>query len=231
MMRRVLFGVVILALSIVVLLAFVAPQPMLGPGRLSSAHAALATDCFACHQPLRGADPARCLHCHALADIGLRTTRGVPIAPPGIRASFHQSLADRDCMHCHGEHLGAQPAAARKPFVHAMLRADLRDRCSSCHAPPRDAIHVDPLAPCGRCHTSAAWTPATFEHARFFALDPPHDARCATCHVNRDFRRYSCYGCHEHTPERVRRQHLEEGIRNVDDCAHCHRSGRDDDDD
>ena len=33
-------------------------------------------------------------------------------------------------------------------------------------------------------------------------------------------------GCHEHSPERVARQHAEEGIqRDLSDCVACHRDG------
>lgn len=48
--------------------------------------------------------------------------------------------------------------------------------------------------------------------------------RCVTCHVGNDYNRYTCYGCHEHTPENIKREHVEEGIRNFDHCVACHRS-------
>ena len=64
----------IIAANLVVLvgLAFAYPHLMVSPGALVPAHAALATDCFACHAPLRGASAERCVACHALPDIGLR---------------------------------------------------------------------------------------------------------------------------------------------------------------
>jgi hypothetical protein len=46
-----------------------------------------------------------------------------------------------------------------------------------------------------------------------------------TCHVRNDYSRYTCYGCHEHTPDNIRRKHVEEGIRQFDNCVECHRSG------
>ena len=64
-------------LVVLVALAFVYPHLMVSPGRSSPAHAELTTDCFACHAPLRGAAAERCIACHAVADIGLRTTKGV----------------------------------------------------------------------------------------------------------------------------------------------------------
>lgn len=39
-----------------------------------------------------------------------------------------------------------------------------------------------------------------------------------------DYSRYTCYGCHEHTPDNIRREHIEEGIRDFDNCVECHRN-------
>ena len=63
------------------------------------------------------------------------------------------------------------------------------------------------------------------EQARYFVLDGHHDAPSVSCHSGDDYRRYTCYGCHEHTPSRVREQHLEEGIRDFENCTACHRGG------
>jgi len=45
-----------------------------------------------------------------------------------------------------------------------------------------------------------------------------------TCHTGNDFKRYTCYGCHEHTPANVRAEHEKEGIRDFENCVECHRS-------
>jgi hypothetical protein len=42
--------------------------------------------------------------------------------------------------------------------------------------------------------------------------------------VRDDYSRYTCYGCHEHSPEKIRREHIEEGIRDFKNCVECHRS-------
>ena len=57
-----------------IVLAFVYPSAMVSPGALIPAHAELAGNCFACHAPFRGTAFGRCVKCHALADIGTRTT-------------------------------------------------------------------------------------------------------------------------------------------------------------
>ena len=43
-----------------------------------------------------------------------------------------------------------------------------------------------------------------------------------------DYKRYTCYGCHEHSLEKIRKEHEEEGIKQFDQCVECHRSGDDD---
>ena len=140
---------------------------MVAPGPLLPAHAELETDCFACHAPLRGAAPARCVACHALPDIGLRTTKGVPIAQAKVKASFHQKLIEQDCMACHSDHQGPQLVqVGGKGFSHALLQADVRETCETCHAAPANDLHRDLAVGCGQCHTGEAWQPATFEHAR-----------------------------------------------------------------
>lgn len=226
---------IVIAANLVVLLAlvFVFPHLMVSPGPLMKGHAALATDCFACHAPLRGASTERCVACHALPDIGLRTTQGVPIrtvvagrANP-LKMSFHQELMEQDCMACHSDHAGPKlTQRSRKPFSHELLREATRNSCASCHAAPDNNLHrrAGASADCAQCHTSTAWKPATFDHDKLFVLDRDHDAPCETCHKGNDYRGYTCYGCHEHTPAKVRREHVEEGIRDFENCVECHRS-------
>lgn len=223
--------VIVANLLVLVGLVFVFPHLMVSPGPLVSGHAALAQDCFACHAPLRGASTERCIACHALADIGLRTTQGAAIqtARAGgatqLKMSFHQELTEQNCMACHSDHAGPKlTQRSRKPFSHELLRVETRERCESCHAAPRDAMHKKLSVGCAQCHSSKAWKPATFEHAKFFVLDKDYNATCATCHPSANYSQYTCYGCHEHTPAKVRRQHSEEGIQDFENCVECHRS-------
>ena len=109
-------------------------------------------------------------------------------------------------------------------FNHAVLPSAKLARCESCHAAPTDSFHRQIALACAQCHQPGQWKPSTFNHDRFFLLDRHHNTTCATCHVNGDFKRYTCFGCHEHTPENIRAEHEEEGIRNLDNCASCHRS-------
>lgn len=211
-------------LAAIVAMIFVFPHQMVSPGDLQPAHAGLQQDCFACHTPFRGAAPQRCIACHAVADIGRRTTRGAPIPPTAGRPPFHQSLASQDCMACHTDHPRPRLTRALSPaFDHAQLAAPARAQCATCHSPPKDNFHRGVVQTCSQCHSVKAWKPATFDHGRYFSLAKPHNASCATCHVGGDVSRYTCFGCHEHQEARVAAQHAREGIRNIANCARCHR--------
>ncbi len=221
------WALAVVALNLVALvgLVFAYPHLMISPGALTLGHEALATDCFACHAPLRGATAARCLTCHDPAGIGLRTTQGVALPQTGLKRSFHQQLIERDCMACHSDHQGPRLTQhSRRPFSHELLKPATRERCADCHVAPTDALHRQVEGNCQQCHSATRWKPATFEHDRLFLLDRDHAAPCETCHVRSDFSRYTCYGCHEHTPSGIRAEHAEEGIRDLEDCVRCHRS-------
>jgi hypothetical protein len=205
------------------------PNHMIGPGPLAPAHADLATDCFACHAPLRGAVAERCVACHTTADIGLRTTKGQPVASPARKVAFHQQLSSQNCTACHTGHEGSALAlGGRTSFSHELLPPATRAQCATCHTPPDTTIHRAVDANCGQCHSAGGWKPATFDHARFFALESPHNTSCAMCHINNDTSRYTCFGCHEHQPDAIRAKHLHEGIRDFANCVQCHRSARGD---
>jgi len=215
-------------LVVLVALAFVYPHLMLSPGALVKGHAELATDCFACHRPWRGAAAPLCVQCHALPDIGLRTTKGALIAKtstqPRLKAAFHQDLIEQDCMACHTDHQSPRLASqGRRAFSHELLRPGVRQQCESCHNKPADKLHQKIGGDCQACHRQDAWKPASFEHARFFVLDRDHDTECATCHQGNNYSTYTCYGCHEHTPANIRAEHVEEGIRDYENCVECHR--------
>lgn len=202
--------------------AFVSPRTAISPGALLDAHHSIGNDCFACHTPFLGSRSEKCVACHAVERIGRFTTTGQPIE--GTKTAFHQHLTEHDCMACHVEHRGRPGAQAMKAFSHELLDPAMRGECGSCHARPQDALHGQVEGGCQQCHRTDAWRPATFDHARFFLLDGEHDTACATCHVGGDFKRYTCYGCHEHSPEGIRAEHVEEGIRDFENCVECHRS-------
>lgn len=235
-MGRIVLALVIAGLLAILALVFLYPQLMVAPGALIKGHAEFDDDCFACHTPLLGNTPEKCMACHALDRIGLFTTRGTRIE--GKRVPFHQKLEDQACIVCHTDHSRLATGHTRNAFSHELLRADVREQCDSCHDRPADSLHSTMSGNCSACHTNKAWIPADFDHARYFRLDGEHNAECSTCHVQNDYGEYTCYGCHEHTPAGIRAEHLEEGIRDFQNCVTCHRSadegegeGDEDDDD
>ena len=129
-------------------------------------------------------------------------------------------------MACHSDHAGPKlTQRSRKPFSHAMLRAAARDRCDTCHAAPKNDLHKALSVGCDQCHKTEAWKPVTLAHDKFFPLDKDHNATCVTCHVGNNYKQYTCYGCHEHTPANMQARHREEGVaESLDNCVRCHRS-------
>ncbi len=141
-----------------------------------------------------------------------------------LKDHLHSSAGD-NCSTCHGTS-GWKPAS----FDHKMLAS--AQRCIDCHKGevPKDRLHSSTGANCSTCHGTRAWRPASFDHDRYFRLDRDHRASCSTCHKDSsDFKKYTCYGCHEHTPSNIASEHREEGIRNYQNCMRCHKSGSDED--
>lgn len=224
-MKRSLWISFSLVLVAIIALSFVRPHEMVSPGNVIPAHAALESNCFACHAPFRGASAERCTTCHVVADIGLHTTKGVVIAQSDRRPAFHQALTEPNCMACHSDH--PRPRLTKTSavkFNHALLKGDARAKCQSCHTAPRDDLHRGQTLACATCHQPARWKPATFDHNRYFLLDGDHNAACTTCHLGGNYKQYTCYGCHEHQEARIIAEHREEGITNIQNCVRCHRS-------
>ncbi len=227
MKRSWILAIIAANLAALIALVFLYPEPMISPGRLSPAHTDPPVACAACHVPFRGATAQKCIACHSVATIGLKTSQGEPLARSRAGPPFHQALNTTDCLACHSGHAGPRLSHPSGPrFSHDLLKAETRPLCATCHAAPVNALHQGVQGSCSSCHTPQAWTPATFDHQSFFSLTGPHNVPCATCHTGGDFTRYTCFSCHEHRPDRVLAEHREEGIRDIRDCAGCHRGGR-----
>lgn len=228
-MSRIVKWVLAVNLAILAVLTFAYPHLMVSPGKLIVGHNKLETDCFACHASFGGASSERCAVCHKPKDIGKLNTSGIPVDKPLTATAFHQKLMKQDCVACHSDHAGVKRYKLQGHFNHGLLQADTRGQCQTCHSAPKDALHKQISGTCASCHSQEKWTPATFDHDKYFRLDRDHNAPCVTCHVRNDYSQYTCYGCHEHTPEKIRREHIEEGIRDFKNCAECHKSGDEDD--
>jgi hypothetical protein len=228
-MNRILKFVLFANLAALAVLAFVYPHLMVGPGKLIPGHGKLEADCFACHAAFKGADSRRCVTCHKPADVGRLTTTGQPVAKPLTSTPFHQKLISQDCVVCHADHAGVKRYYQQGRFDHALLQKDARGQCQDCHKSPADSLHKQISGNCSQCHSQDKWLPASFDHNKHFELDRDHNTRCVTCHVSNDYSRYTCYGCHEHSLAGIRRKHIEEGIRDFDNCVECHRNANEHD--
>ncbi|MBF0627131.1 MAG: class III cytochrome C family protein [Magnetococcales bacterium] len=182
-------------------------------------------DCVACHGDHAGVAKFRSSQrfSHPLLDAATREGCSSCHKRPGD--GLHRQVPEQ-CSQCHTVE-GWKPAR----FNHDQLTALQREGCGSCHQSkaPTDGVHRQAGGQCGRCHTLARWKPATFDHRKFFAFDRNHETKCATCHPSDDYRNYTCYGCHEHTQGKIRKEHLEEGIRDFERCVLCHRNANEDD--
>lgn len=228
MKNKTILTIVAANLAALVLLAIFAPQLMISPGKLIDAHVELTTDCFACHTPFLGSTPVKCIACHKVADIGISTTKGLAIEKEKKNVAFHQKLTEDDCVACHSDHKGVQAFRPIGQFSHQLLQPDVEKLCDSCHANPGDSLHLKIKGNCSSCHTQQRWTPATFDHDKYFRFDRAHTTECTTCHINDDYSNYTCYGCHEHSRSKIREEHVEEGIYDYENCTECHRSGDED---
>lgn len=173
-------------------------------------------DCRRCHeeyQPDFTAEHANrfgddCMACHdgsGAAGVD-HTALGFPLTG---------GHADVSCAACHGETARAEDFAA------------VSTGCVDCHG--ADDAHDGGFgADCASCHTIDGWEGARFDHEFPLRHGSRRNSDCAVCHLDapRDYDTYTCYGCHEHSPARIRGEHLEEGIRDFEDCVSCHPTGR-----
>ncbi|MBF0416957.1 MAG: cytochrome c3 family protein [Magnetococcales bacterium] len=221
--------ILLLNLLFIMALAFFLPNLMIAPGKLIEGHRALDQDCFACHNPLSGATSAKCIACHKVTDIGLRTTKGVPLAVQKTKTPFHQKLQNQDCVACHSDHKGVAKYRGRLHFSHNLLETADRARCQACHAKPSDRLHAAISGQCTQCHGTESWKASAINHDKLFLLDRNHNVRCTDCHTDGNYKQYTCYSCHEHSPAKIRHEHVKEGINPFDKCVSCHRNANEDD--
>ena len=205
--------------------ACLCPGAMVSPGDVRQGHRQIAGDCLSCHAPFRGAPPERCVSCHPVDRIGLGASRATGAAETSKpKVPFHQHVQDDGCAGCHTEHRDSSFVGGDATFSHACLKPFVQRDCGKCHAMPRDAAHTGVVGACDGCHATAKWSPATTDHKKYFRLDPKHVTACATCHPGGDYRKYTCYGCHQHSLDRVEKKHQRVNVVNLDSCMQpqCH---------
>jgi hypothetical protein len=148
---------------------------------LNNVFTALDIACYSCHakdDTHNGQFGTQCDTCHT-------TTAWLPASFDHATSGFpltgaHASLA---CSQCH---------------LNNVFTA-LDTACYACHA--KDDAHNGQFGTdCGQCHTTTAWLPATFDHAKTgFPLTGAHSGlACSKCHTGGVFTGLSasCAACH-----------------------------------
>lgn len=166
------------------------------------------TDCYSCHQQddeHNGEYGTDCGGCHTPND--------------WEDASFDHNLSNFPLT---GAHVNVD---CEKCHTNGQFKG-LDTTCFACHAEPTEHMG-DFGTDCAACHTTTAWTPATYNRDHTFPMDHGESgiSSCATCHPA-GYKTYTCYGCHEHNEANIRSEHLEEGISNFENCMECHADGR-----
>lgn len=169
-------------------------------------------DCYSCHfqqDEHQGQFGTQCEACHT---------------PDNWDAvSFDHSLSDFPLTGAHIT-VNCESCHVNNTFV------GTQSACVSCHAEPVE--HLGQFGTdCEACHSTTAWTPATFNGDHTFPLNHGEQGQvsCATCHPT-NYTTYTCYGCHEHTEANIIGKHREEGISDFQNCVECHADGREHDD-
>jgi len=212
---------------VAVLLIYLFPKQTISPGDLSGGHQNLENDCMKCHTMFFGTPGEKCVVCHRPAEIGIVTTAGVKFEknPGQVKAAFHHLLSKDSCLSCHPDHKGRDVGKADRQFSHDLLQGVNMKQCTACHKGPADNMHEKNRQECGQCHTPVKWRPATFDHARYFRFDKDHSADCTSCHQNNNYKEYTCYGCHEHSPAQIQQGHEKVKIYSYQNCILCHPGG------
>ncbi len=183
------------------------------------------TECLSCHRSddkHGGRYGTDCATCHTT-----RTWKG---------ATFDHGRTTAACVGCHrsddkhGARYGTDCASCHTTrtwkgatFDHARTTA----ACVSCHRSDdrhNGGFGTDCAAPATRPEPGRApgsSTPSRSNHGEGGTIP------CKTCHADApNYKTYTCYGCHEHSRDRILRKHQEERVtRDLDNCVRCHRTG------
>lgn len=166
--------------------------------------------CVGCHQqdePHRGQLGADCAACH-------RSDGWLPATFDHNQGGFPLTgkHAQAGCAQCHAN----------------QVYRGTPNTCVGCHQDPTYHPGVFGAA-CADCHTADGWQPAKYGRPHTFPLAHGENGvnPCRTCHPDQ-LRTYTCYGCHEHEPAEIEREHRNEGINDFTDCVRCHATGIED---
>jgi len=208
---------------------------------LTGAHVSL--NCIECHSEGYQNTPTDCWSCHESDYTEVED-------PNHVQNDF-----DHNCLLCHntinwdvtsfdhsltnfqlsGAHVGLGCEACHSSgFTNTLIE------CIACHQQDYDNTsnpdHSAAQFPhsCEDCHTSAAWSPANWDHDnQYFPIySGSHREEwnsCADCHVDpNDYGRFECINCHKHRQSEMDEKHKEENDYeyNSEACYFCHPTGK-----
>lgn len=192
--------------------------------------------CASCHSDgVYDGKPTACIACHA-ADY----TAASPTHTP---SSFPQTA----CGSCHNTTTFAGAAFDHNTTSFTLTGAHRTVTCQTCHgdgvydgkptacfschssdysaAVPTHTAAGFPQSACSSCHSTTAWSPASFNHANTsFPLTGAHvAAACAGCHSDGvyDGRSTACQSCHMTDYNTASPNHVAAGF-SASTCATCH---------
>lgn len=207
---------------------------------LTGAH--INNDCNSCHATGYATLQQTCITCHQ-SDVNNT------LNPNHQSAGFAQL-----CENCHTTSVWKPANYDHSTTGFVLAGAHMNKDCNSCHSAgytttsstcvschqsdytgttnPNHNAAAFPQQ-CETCHTSTAWTPATFEHdAQYFPIySGKHrnewDA-CSDCHTNgSNLAVFSCITCHEHNQNSMNQEH--QGVSGYiyasSECFACHPDG------
>jgi len=218
-------SIILIIITITGWLIYLFPEEAISPGDLLEKHRHLEESCANCHDTFQGASGEKCAQCHAPDKIGIVQTKDQINGQEKKSLSFHNKLKPDTCTACHREHQGRLTSNQTIQFSHEMLGHNNVKNCIECHQPPANSMHQKSGQDCTQCHKTTNWASAEIDHSTYFRFDRDHRTACTACHPNSDYKAYTCYGCHEHSPRKIEKEHTKEGIRDYANCAECHRSG------
>lgn len=184
--------------------------------------------CQNCHQEEQGDfSPDTCFGCHALDD--------------QINMLQHQVEMGGTCLECHdgvdrmrsfdhqavfhldGSHLGVECQGCHVEQLYQGTPSE----CKDCHAEPEIHFGFFGLT-CDYCHETLGWYPALLtQHT--FPIDhgDQGESECQACHLA-SYGEYTCYSCHEHSPEDVADKHRDIKFTEAEllNCTACHLDGQ-----
>jgi hypothetical protein len=203
---------------------------------LTGAHTSL--QCAQCHvNGNYNLTSTACASCHAKDFTGTTNPNHVSAGFPQTCELCHNTTAwipssfnhNNTAFPLTGAHTTVACASCHVNNNYTTLPTD----CYSCHKAdyngttnPNHAAAGFPTT-CQTCHTTTAWTGATFNHTWFPTNHGNAGGVCATCHTNsNDYSIFQCTNCHAKTQTDRNHQGVSGYVYNSVNCYQCHRNGR-----